>query len=219
MNRTEPEIELTGWEEDAQAGTITVRTSDGATYEVAPSAHELQGLRVGQRLSSEVVYGLQFAAARKRAAKAALKLLDRRFYSSSRLRSRLCQKDFPQEAVDAVLEQLAQQGLLDDRRFAESWCRDQLARKPVGPRWLRSGLHDQGVTSEAIDIVLDSLFPAGREREACAEALASRHYSLDDDKGKARAIRFLNSRGFSPSLARELVFEASQGFRAREEDA
>ncbi len=219
MNRAEPEIELTGWEEDAQAGTITIHTSDGATYEVAPSAHELQGLSVGKRLTSEVVYGLEFAAARKRVAKAALKLLDRRFYSSSRLRSRLCQKDFPHEAVDAVLQQLAEQGLLDDRRFAESWCRDQLARKPVGPRWLRSGLHDQGVTSEAIDIVLDSLFPEGREREACAEALASRHYSLNDDKGKARAIRFLNSRGFSPSLARELVFESSQGFGAREEDA
>jgi len=219
VNRAEPEIELTGWDEDAQAGTITVLTSDGATYEVAPSAHELLGLSIGQRLTSEQVYGLQFAAARKRVAKAALKLLDRRFYSSSRLRSRLRQKDFSPEAVDAVLQQLTEQGLLDDRRFAESWCRDQLARRPVGPRWLRSGLHDQGVTPEAIDLVLDSLFPADRERETCAKALASRHYSLDDDKGKARAIRFLSSRGFSPSLARELVFEASQGFRAREEDA
>ncbi|HKI83782.1 MAG TPA: RecX family transcriptional regulator, partial [Candidatus Krumholzibacteria bacterium] len=130
MSRSEPEIEVTGWEEDARAGTITVHTSDGATYEVAPSAQELQGLSVGQHLSDDALYGLRFAAARKGVARAALKLLDRRFYSSSRLRSRLRQKDFPQEAVDAVLQQLTEQGLLDDRRFAESWCRDQLARRP-----------------------------------------------------------------------------------------
>jgi regulatory protein len=219
VNRGESELELTAWDEDAQAGTITVHTSDGATYEVAPSAQELQGLSVGRRLTSDELDGLRFAATRKSVAKAALKLLDRRFYSSARLRSRLFQKDFPAEAVDAVLDQLAEQGLLDDRRFAESWCRDQLARRPVGPRWLRSGLHDQGVAPEAIDFVLDALFPQGREKEACAEALASRHYSLDDDRGKARAIRFLNSRGFSPSLAREIVFEASHSSRAREEDA
>ncbi|HKI83178.1 MAG TPA: hypothetical protein VKA63_02480, partial [Candidatus Krumholzibacteria bacterium] len=72
---------------------------------------------------------------------------------------------------------------------------------------------------EAIEFVLDALFPEGRERELCAAALASRHYPLDGDKGKARAIRFLSSRGFSPSVARELVFEASHNSRAREEDA
>lgn len=219
MNRSDEEVDLTGWDEDSRAGSITVHTSDGAIFEVAPSAPELKGLALGSPLSAQQLAALGFAATRKQVAKSALKLLNRRFYSSSRLRTRLVQRDFPPDAVDAVLGELARQGLLDDRRFAQAWCHDQLVRRPVGPRWLRSGLRGQGVADDAIEDALASLFSGDREREACGRALATRHYSLNDEKGRARAMRFLASRGFSASLARELVFEASERLEAREEDA
>jgi SOS response regulatory protein OraA/RecX len=110
--------------------------------------------------------------------------------------------------VESVLRQLVEQNLLDDARFAQAWCREQLRRKPVGRRWLRSGLRDQGIPEDSIEEALDAALSREEEEEACRRALASRRYSLDDEKARARAHRFLLSRGFPENLARETVFRA-----------
>lgn len=210
MNERPSEVEVVGWDEDPEAGRLTLKTSDGATFEVAPSAPELEGLGLGSRLDPDILRALRFAADRKQAAREALRLLDRRFYSRRRLRLRLLRSEHPQPAVEAVLEQLVQQGLLDDARFAEAWCNDQLRRKPVGRRWLKSGLRDQGVDELAIESALDRCLPPEGEAEACRRALAGRRYPLDEENARARAMRFLMSRGFPQGLARETVFRARE---------
>jgi regulatory protein len=208
VNERPEEVEVIGWDEDPQAGRLTITTSDGATYEVAPSAPEIAALAIGVRLDLEALDGLGQAAARKATAKEALRLLDRRFYSRSRLRLRLLQKDLDPAAVEAVLDQLMEQGLLDDVRFAEAWSRDQLRRKPVGRLYLRSGLRDQGVAEAAIESALEVCLPPEEEAACCRRALFSRRYAMDSEKNRMRALRFLMSRGFSQGLARESVFQA-----------
>jgi regulatory protein len=199
-------IRLTGREEDLQAGRLLLTTSDGATWEVAPSAPEARGLEVGDALDAPALDGLRFAAGRKAAAREALERLGRRFHSARRLRLRLLQSGHEEAAVDAVVAQLLEQGVLDDVRFAEAWCRDQLARKPVGRRWLQSGLHDHGVSEEALAAALDACLPPEAEEDACRRALASRRYDLQDEANQARALRFLMSRGFGRDLARRVLF-------------
>ncbi len=208
------ETEVVAWEEDPDGGRLTIRASDGAAWEVAPFAPEVEGLGPGAKLDAAKREALDFAAQRKAIAKEALRLLDRRFYSRRRLRLRLIQKGHSAEAVDAVVDQLVGQGLLDDRRFAQAFCRDQLARRPVGRRWLRSGLRDQGVAEEAIEEALAEVLPPEQEEEACRRALASRRYSLEDEKNRARAMRFLASRGFGASLSRKVVFAEADRIRA-----
>ncbi len=201
---------MVGWDEDSNAGRLTLTTSDGATYEVAPSAPELSEIAIGSRLDPASMDALRFAAARKAAAKKAMALLDRRFYSRRRLRLRLLQAEHAELAVERVLDQLVEQGVLDDARFAEAWCRDQLRRKPVGRRWLKSGLRGQGVDDAATEAALDACLPREEEEEACRRALSSRRYDLEEENNRARALRFLMSRGFPPGMARELVFRARE---------
>jgi len=211
-----PRIEVVAWEEDPERGRLTIRASDGTTWEVAPSAPEVGELGLGSPVDDAVRRALDAAASRKAVARDAMRLLGRRFYSRRRLRLRLLQKDHPEAAVEAVLDELAAQGLLDDCRFAAAWCRDQLARRPVGARWLRSGLRDQGVDDGAIDEALAELLPPEREEEACRKALASRHYPLHEDRDRARALRFLASRGFPPALSRRVVFDEADRLRRAE---
>ena len=169
--------EVIAWEEDPDRGRLVIRASDGAAWEVAPFAPEAEGLGLGSTLDGEKRAALSFAAERKAVAKDAMRLLGRRFYSRRRLRTRLLGKGHSTMAVDAVLDGLLQQGLLDDRRFAQAWCRDQLIRRPVGARWLRSGLRDQGVDETAIDDAIAEVLNQEEEEEAVDESSI-----VDDDK-------------------------------------
>ena len=65
MNERPGEVEVVGWDEESEAGRLTLKTSDGATYEVAPSAPEVADLAIGSRLDEASLAGLGFAAARK----------------------------------------------------------------------------------------------------------------------------------------------------------
>jgi SOS response regulatory protein OraA/RecX len=64
---------------------------------------------------------------------------------------------------------------------------------------------DETVVEQALDEVLSS----DEEMDRARRALASRSRNLTDEKGKARAFRFLVSRGFSESVARRVVFDAA----------
>ena len=216
----EEAIHIVGMELQPDEGLLTIRLSDGAILEMAPSAPEAEDLHEGQLLSPQQQVDLGVAAERKATARKAMALLDRRFYSTSRLRLRLSRAGFGQAAIDAVLSQLIDQGLLDDRRYASAYVSDQLLRKPVGRRWLMAKLRSQGLNDEAARHGVDQHLDRETEEEFARKALESRRYSLVEDAAQARAMRFLMSRGFAPDLCRRLVFERvrAEGDNARDAD-
>ncbi len=192
---------------DEVGNCLTVGLSDGATFEVAPDAPEAADLVVGGSVGAERRAALELAAERKTAARSALELLARRAYPRDGLRTKLLGRGLSEPAVDAVLEQCERQGLVDDLHFAMLYCRDQIRRRPVGRRWLRSQLRQKSISSDHVAAALDATFSEFNELALAKQALGSRKYSVDEPKGRARAVRFLASRGFPDSLARRLILD------------
>ena len=84
----------------------------------------------------------------------ALRLLDHRARSEQELRDRLLDAEFPQASVDTVIADLAEGGLIDDRRFAEEWVRQRRTRRGKSRRVLREELRRKGVSDSDCDHAL-----------------------------------------------------------------
>ena len=136
----------------------------------------------------------------------AIALLARREFSRAELRSRLAAGSdgaAPELAeIDAVLDDLATQGLLSDARFATSVVRQKSGG--YSQRAIGATLKARGVSGDAATQALagneiddqDAMVALWRRRFGKAPA---------NDREKARQVRFLQSRGFSLSAIFKLL--------------
>ncbi len=132
-------------------------------------------------------------------------ILSRRDHSENELRTKMRRKGFAVEIVEEVVTKLKKIGLIDDEKFADSYVKNILLFKPVGPRWIKHKLKEKGIESEIIDRTVENNFPAGREAELAAQAVATwrRTHQLKSGerdeimKHRQRLTRYLAARGFS----------------------
>ena len=124
----------------------------------------------------------------------ATRALARREHSQRSLRERLLRAGVSAGDADAVIAELGQTGLVDDRRFAHERAR-VLAERGKGDGAIRFELERTGVGADDVEEALAALEP---ERERAA-ALVSR-------RGASPATaRLLAGRGFDEDVVAALV--------------
>jgi len=110
--------------------------------------------------------------------------------------AKLTARGHPPEQVEAVAAELEGQGLLSDARYAEALFRVRVERG-YGPLRIAVEMRDKGLDEALIRRWVDFSDPAWVER---LEALRRRRFGdarPSDDAGRARQMRFLQSRGFT----------------------
>lgn len=132
---------------------------------------------------------------------AALRLLGVRARSRSELRKRLLDKEFVEADVDAVLERLTCQGLLNDADFADEWVRSRHLHASKGRTALRHELRDKGVADA---VIVDALaqIDDDSERTQAAALVARKIGSIDLESLSDREIRDKHLRRLVGMLAR-----------------
>jgi regulatory protein len=102
-------------------------------------------------------------------------------------------------AIEGVLDNLRQRGLVNDVAFAEYWVEQRQTFGPRGKRLLRAELRQHGVDSASAEAATDSV-AASAEQDAYRAALKrAQHLSasaLDERMFKGRLSQFLARRGF-----------------------
>ena len=96
------------------------------------------------------------ASERAAAREAALRYLANREHSRFELRTKLGRKGLSPVAIEATIESLVDEGLADDRRFAEAFARSRY-RRCQGPLKIRAELGARGVSDTDIQAALGSL--------------------------------------------------------------
>jgi len=126
---------------------------------------------------------------------AAEALLARRDFARGELSARLCSRGFEPGAVEAVMVELAADGILDDQRFAQNYVSWHAARGQ-GPIRIAAQLRSRGLPEGLIDAALASGpdWPALARRARTARFGPQPPASWAD---RARQARFLQYRGFS----------------------
>ena len=151
-------------------------------------------------------------------------LLARREHGSSELKSKLIRRfrkrDCDPEIVEQVTQQLIDEGLLSDERFAASRVR-QLAGRGYGPSRIRDDLRQQQV-EHLISETMEEAFDSEVDWEAEATAVYEKKYGCAPIEGdwdarqreRGRRLRFMQYRGFGAEVSQRLVNEDDQGDRS-----
>lgn len=145
----------------------------------------------------------------------ALRLLGVRDRTERELRQRLARAGHVEEEIAKALERLRSHGYLDDERFARGQAESLLSRGRVGPRAAAVKLVAAGVTREQAREAVRNSMSTRDELQLARAALAKRHpeaAASEDPRVRARAVRFLLGRGFSPGVvSRALHVELEDG--------
>ena len=144
---------------------------------------------------------------------AALRLLKFRPRSEAELKSRLAEKGFGDETVQAVVEEMRRTGLVGDARFAR-YAATQAAVKPVGRRLILNRLREKGIPPELAEEAARAATEGKDDLERAREAAGRRAGALEGLSRAAaqrRLFGYLSRRGFSSEVVYKVVKETVAG--------
>jgi len=133
--------------------------------------------------------------------RAALELLARREHSRRELTRKLAAREFPDDVIGPVLDELERWGALADVRFTDSFVRSRIA-KGQGPQRIRAELGQRGIADEEAD---EGLKAADVDWLATIRAVRAKRFGPElprDYAERARQARFLQYRGFDSAQIR-----------------
>ncbi|MGC9489658.1 MAG: regulatory protein RecX [Thermovirgaceae bacterium] len=129
----------------------------------------------------------------------ALRILARREYTSRELRRKLTERDYPEDVVEEVLDEMERAGYLDDREYARRFCE---TREEWGYRRIKYELRRRGVDEGILEDNL--VYDEKRENEKAMDLIRSWMPGLTARQLEGRLVR----RGFREDMARRLARKA-----------
>jgi len=139
----------------------------------------------------------------------ALRALNRREHSVAEIEAKLAERGCRQEEIEETIAELVHSNALDDERFASAFAEDKRELGGWGPERIAGALAERGISQELIDECC-----GGDDRETlverASEALLARGDTLDDDRGRNRALGFLTRRGYEYEVAYDAIRSASR---------
>lgn len=126
----------------------------------------------------------------------AMRLLAAREHSQHELRRKLGQKGHEPDIIEAVIEQLAAQGLQSDERFIESFVNSHRERGK-GPKRIRMELQQHQLPYELIEKHINERNSEWREHALRVKLKKFGQAPIDDIKERSKQTRFLEYRGFT----------------------
>jgi regulatory protein len=137
----------------------------------------------------------------------ALNMLAFRARTVSELRRQLIRKGEPAPDVDAAIQRLLEQGLLNDAAFARQFARTKLTGTGASKLRIVQELSRKGVSRDVADAALAELKEDdGLDPSATIHRVAEKKWraltKLDDVTARRRLYAFLARRGFNPDEIR-----------------
>ncbi len=161
-------------------------------------------LHIDQLISDEKIAELKAGDDREVAYQQALKFLSYRQRSIAEVSRNLKEHRYAEEIVSEVLTRLQNNGLLDDRRFAESWVENRSEFRPRSKRALAVELRQHGIADEDIDPITQDI-----DDEELAYQAGLKHSrkmeNLEWMEFRQKLSSFLARRGFSYDVIKSVV--------------
>lgn len=128
------------------------------------------------------------------------------------LRTKLLERGYEQEVIDAVLARLRRAGYVDDEQYAQMWVRSRARTKALTGPVLRQELRQKGIAEELIEQALEHTDPADEEERARALLRRKLPATMPTDRAerdrlKRRLGGVLARKGYAGSRVWSLVDE------------
>jgi len=115
-------------------------------------------------------------------------------------------QNWSDKLIQSVIEQLKEEGLINDKKFIQQFVEERNSYKPKGIYVLRSELLRYGISKELMDEYFERT--TINEEKLAYRALVKRWdrlHGLPEDQRFKKAMDFLLRRGFSFSTAKNVI--------------
>jgi len=167
-------------------------------------------LRRNQAITPQRLEQIATAQQDSQTRQAALNLLNYRARTRQELVRRLRRKNLPADSIQRVIADLADKGLVDDRQFAKWMVGSLTHRNDLSKRAIADRLRHAGVDRQIAETVISEELADYDERSRAQQA-AAKHMkklaNLEPTVLRRRLYSYLQRRGFSPHLIRDILQE------------
>ena len=122
--------------------------------------------------------------------------LSRREHSKKELFNKLFKRVNDLELLNQEIDRLANEGLQSDERFSEAYIRSK-TQAGYGPIKIKMELAQKGISNN----FLDKKFSELEINDLLLKKFPKTKYNFEEEKTKAKAINFLQRRGFDFDLS------------------
>lgn len=185
-------------EEAMTKGKIRVRLDTGLTCILYRSEQRQINAYEGSSLTREQYEILVHEILGKRATKRAMHLLEKMDRTEYKLREKLSEGGYPDEAIEDAIGYVKRYHYLDDERYARNYvflAQDRKSRKKLSIE-----LYQRGIKKELIDRILEEEYEADEKKQIC-QLLEKRGFDPKtcSEKERQKLYQFLLRRGFQSS--------------------
>ncbi len=139
---------------------------------------------------------------KRQAYQTAIKMLTTREHSAYELTQKLNKREYSRTIIENLLLDLQNKGYQSDERFAEQYTRQRFT-KGYGPLSIRAKLYERGIDSSLAADALNELRVDWVEHavDVIGRKFRPDEITSTEPKIESRIARFLQTRGFSSSVA------------------
>ncbi len=171
-------------------------------------------LREGMTLTPEQVRQIELGEVKQECFDRAMAALGSRLHSRAELHRKLMRREYGETVVNAVLDDLARLGYVNDEQFAKTKALSAAQYKHHGRRRAVVELRRAGVRGDVAERALNDVY-AGRDNTAEARELARKQLPrlkrLDAQVARRRLVGMLQRRGFDYEDIRPVINEVLGG--------
>jgi regulatory protein len=187
-------------------GLVTVKFAGGRFFTIP--LDQAQGLEIGTVVRDDEVDRLDRVDQYFRGKGKALRLLSKRARTRKEIKSALDNLSIESSIRDGILSELAETGLIDDRRFAREYVRLKAEVRDFGPHRLRHDLKKLGVSPSIVDDAVDEAFDTDVQEEAARRVARKRAAGSPVDEKTARRIAgVLRRKGYDYEVINRVLYD------------
>lgn len=163
------------------------------------------GLEEGDEITEEDVKNLLLAEEKEYLKERAYRLLRYRNRSIAEMKDRLIKLGYEPDIIEMIINELKQEGALDDRKFVKGFASDYTELKPKGNIFIRRELQKKKVDQSLIEEIIKE-----RDEKNILKTILQKkfpNYDKNDLKQKAKIIRYFLGKGFTVRTIYEVLGE------------
>lgn len=195
--------EITAIKKQKREGRVNVYIDGRFAFGVSANCLVDFNLYKGRKLSQKEIERIKEAETKNKCFEKAYRLLSLRPRSEQEISERLAEK-FSLALVRETVQQLKDNGYINDREFASQWIKER--SKNYGKKKIRAELLKKGVDKNIIDQLLGEL-KFEKELKSARDLILSkkRFQAISRDEAYRKVMPFLARRGFSYDVIKEII--------------
>lgn len=167
-------------------------------------------IQKGNQYTEEEYRGVLHKLQYEKAKFAALRYIDYSGRTIKETRDKLCSLEFEETIVETTLEFLISYGFLDDQAYAKGFVRNRILNKKHGSRKVSYDLMMRGVGKDISQPILDQFQEEEYAGAAYLYEKRTKGKTPKDYKEQMKVSRYLQSRGYSYEIIRDVMEDAAQ---------